>query len=229
VSDPRGRVSEPVIGWCANEVEQELPGLRVLSSELSVGGIVPLLGPSPRAILEQLALLSNRWGGARAVVLRQKPIAAAYRVFFRHIGLDPDVTRTPVEAAVLERMLRGGFLSTALLEDVLLIALIDTGVPIWALDADTLDGPLGLRLSHEGEPLGGSAEGSSLLGGQLVVADASSVLAVLFGDIAPAYRVSAQTRRVALFSVQVVGVPTLYVEEALWMCITALDQFSPQE
>ena len=55
--------------------------------------------------------LSNRCRGARAVTLRREPVPAAYRVFFRHIGLDPDVVRTPIEAAVLERMLHGGFLS----------------------------------------------------------------------------------------------------------------------
>ena len=79
--------------------------------------------------------------------VRQEPIPAAYRVFFRHIGLDPDVTRTPIEAAVLERMLEGGFLSEGLLADILTIGLIDTAVPVWALDADTVNGPLGIRVT----------------------------------------------------------------------------------
>ena len=52
---------------------------------------------------------------------------------------------------MLERMLKGGFLSGGLLEDVLLIALVDTGVPVWALDAERVDGPLGIRASLEGE------------------------------------------------------------------------------
>ena len=73
---------------------------------------------------------------------------------FAHIGLDPDIVRTPIEAAVLERMLRGGFLSGGLLSDVLLIALIDTGVAVWALDAESVDGPLGIVSSGEGERLG---------------------------------------------------------------------------
>lgn len=219
-----GSGSEPVIGWCAREVQQELPGLRVLSAEVDIGGGHSLHGPSPDSTLRRLRELSNRWSGPHAVVLRQKPIPSAYRVFFRHIGLDPDVTRTPVEAAVLDRMLHGGFLSTGLLDDVLLIALIDTGVPIWALDAASIDGPLGVRLSHEGELLGRSPEAPPLLGGRLVVADASGALAVLFGDLAPAHRVHAASTRLVLFSVQVVGVPTLHVEEALWSCVSALEQ-----
>ena len=69
----------------------------------------------------------------------------AYRVFFRHIGLDPDEHRTPVEALALERLKAGGFRSRSLLDDALTIAVMETGVPVWALDADRLEGELGLR------------------------------------------------------------------------------------
>ncbi len=51
---------------------------------------------------ERLRLLSDRFGGAQAIALRQKPIPWAYRVFFRHIGLDPDRTPTPVEEVALD-------------------------------------------------------------------------------------------------------------------------------
>ncbi len=135
--------------------------------------------------MARLRELSNRWRGARAVNVRQEPIPAAYRVFFRHIGLDPDVHRTPIEAAVLERMLDGGFLSEGLLADILTIGLIDTAVPVWALDADTVNGPLGIRVSRAEERLGRGREGPSLGGGRLVVADADSPLAILFGQLAP--------------------------------------------
>ena len=156
--------------------------------------------------------------------VRREPVPAAYRVFFRHIGLDPDVVRTPIEEAVLERMLRGGFLSGGLLEDVLLIALVDTGVPVWALDAEAADGPLGIRSSREGERLGRSSGAPALPAGRLVIADASAALAILFGGLAPGHEPRAGTRRLTLFAVQVAGVPTLYVEEALWTCRSALEQ-----
>ena len=143
-------------------------------------------------------------------------------MFFRHIGMDPDVRHTPIEAAVLERMLRGGFLSGGLLEDVLLIALVDTGVPVWALDAERVEGPLGIRASTEGEALGRSSRAPLLPAGRLVVADASTPLAVLFSELAPGHAPRAGTSRLALFAVQVAGVPDLYVEEALWNCAAAL-------
>ena len=150
----------------------------------SVERPIPSRGRTTSSIRKRLAELSNRYKGARAVNLRRDPIPAAYRVFFRHIGLDPDVTRTPLEAAVFERMLAGEFRSYGLLADILLIAMVDTGVPVWALDADTLDGPLGVRLSGESEALGRSEQAPALASERLVVADASTPMAVLFGELA---------------------------------------------
>ncbi len=220
---PPGRF-EPVLGWCAREVEEDLPGLRVLLADVHVGGGTPLNANSPREIKERLRELSNRFHGARAVGVRREPVPAAYRVFFRHIGLDPDIVRTPIEEAVLERMLRGGFLSECLLNDVLLIALVDTGVPVWALDAESVDGALGIRLSREGERLGTSSGAAVLPAGRLVIADASAALAILFHRLARPHEPVAGTRELTLFAVQVAGVPALYVEEALWTCHAALER-----
>jgi DNA/RNA-binding domain of Phe-tRNA-synthetase-like protein len=213
---------EPIRGWCDREVQRELPGLGLMSATIDVELGRPLTGASSPAILERLRELSNRWRGARAVNVRQEAIPAAYRVFFRHIGLDPDATRTPIEAAVLERMLDGGFLSKGLIADILTIALIDTAVPVWALDADTVNGPLGIRLSRAEERLGRGPEGPSQDAGRLVVADADSALAILFGEPAPGHEPTAATRRLSLFAVQVAGVPELHVEESLWACRSAL-------
>jgi hypothetical protein len=124
---------------------------------------------------------------------------------------------------VRERMLRGGFLPGDLLEDVLLIALLDTGIPVWALATDGVDGPLGIRSSVEGERLGRSSGARALPAGRLVIADASSPLAILFGELAPGHRPLASTRELTLFAVAVAGVPGLYAEEALWTCQTALE------
>ncbi len=214
----------PVRGWCEHEVQQELPGLGLMCATVELAAAGSLTSSSPASVLGRLRELSNRWRGARAVNVRQERIPAAYRVFFRHIGLDPDITRTPIEAAVLERMLDGGFLSEGLLADILTIALIDTAVPVWALDADTVNGPLGIRVSRVEERLGRGSEGPSLGGGRLVVADADNPLAILFGDPAPGHEPTALTRRLELFAVQVAGVPALHAEETLWACCSALTE-----
>jgi len=214
--------TELELGWRAREVEQELPELRLVVAQTQVGRPSSLTADSPPGIEDRLRELSNRFRGARAVGVRREPVPAAYRVFFRHIGLDPDVVQTPIEAAALQRMLHGGFLSGGLLEDILLIALVDTGVPVWALDSEAVDGPLGIRPSGEREPLGRSSGAPLLPAGRLVVADASTALAALFGELAPGHEAGAGTRRLTLFAIQVDGVPSLYVEQALWTCHTAL-------
>lgn len=210
-------------GWCDAEVQRELPGLELISTSVEVNMAGSLTGASPPALVARLRELSDRWRGARAVNVRQEHVPAAYRVFFRHIGLDPDVTRTPIEAVVLERMLSGGFLSGGLLADVLRIALIDTSVPVWALDADAIRGPLGIRLSGAEERLGDPADGARLGAGRLVVADADSAVAILFGALARGCAPTASTRRLRLFAIQVAGVSDLHVDEALSACRVALE------
>jgi len=220
--------TELTSGWCERAVAEELPGLRLLHTRVLVADAGR---GSPPALRARLRELSNRWAGAQAVTLRQRPVPAAYRVFFRHIGLDPDVVRTPIEEAMLARMFQGGFHSGRLLADALLISLVDTGVPVWALDAGALDGPLGVRASRAGESLGRAPAAPALPAGQLVVADASTVVAVLFGLIAPEHLPkvegrrsrSAQPQELELFTLQVPGVPSLHVEEALWMCTAMLE------
>jgi DNA/RNA-binding domain of Phe-tRNA-synthetase-like protein len=211
---------EPARGWCEREVREELPGLHLIHSRSTVDR---LRRDSPPTVRARLAALSNRWAGAHAIGLRQRPVPAAYRVFFRHIGLDPDVVRTPIEEAMLARMMQGGFHSHHLLADALLITLVDTGVPVWAFDAATIEHPLGIRSSRDGEPLGRAAGAPALPGGRLVVADARSVVAVLFGKIAPGHAAGADADEVTLFTLQVPGVPSLHVGEALWMCRSMLE------
>ena len=218
-----GSASGQVRGWRQPEVEQELPGLDLMQIAVEVRAQRSLTGGSPPAVLSRLRHLSDRWRGARAVNVRLQAVPAAYRAFFRQIGLDPERTRTPLETLVLERVLDGGFLSRGFLADVLAVGLIDTGVPVWALDDDRVDGPLGIRLSREQERLG-CAEQAPILGpGRLVIADAELPVAILFGALATGCEPRARTRRLRLFSVQVPGVPDLHVEEALWQCRSLLE------
>jgi DNA/RNA-binding domain of Phe-tRNA-synthetase-like protein len=206
-------------GWTAPEVAAEFPELALHT----VSAPARSAGRSPRAVRDRLALLSNRFRGAQAVNLRRAPVPAAYRVFFHHIGLDPDTTRTPVEAAIVDRMLHGGFKSRNLLDDALLIATVETGVPLWALDSTAVDGPLGIRLAGDEEPFGRAPEATPLPGGRLVVADPTGVVAILFGEVAPGHGVSPQTSDMTVFAVQVGGVPSIHVEEALWSCLSVLE------
>jgi DNA/RNA-binding domain of Phe-tRNA-synthetase-like protein len=196
-------------GWIDADLEVEFPELRLRWIEHEGGS-----GRSPQEIKERLRGLSDRYTGGKAVHLRQEPIPWAYRVFFRQVGIDPDDHRTPAEQAALDRMKHGSFRSRNLLDDALVIATVETGVPVMALNADRVTTPVGLRLSEEGERLGG--EGRPLSVRQIVVADPDRSVAVLFGDIAEERGVDPETKRMLLCSVQVKGVPEISVEEALW-------------
>jgi DNA/RNA-binding domain of Phe-tRNA-synthetase-like protein len=164
---------------------------------------------------------SNRFSGPQAIAMRQQPIPWAYRVFYRHIGIDPDETRTPVEEMAVERLKAGGFKSRNTLDDGLVLATFETGVPVVAFDADRLSGELGIRLARDGERLGDG--GRLLRDRQLVMADGERALGLLFGEMAHGYGVTGDTERMLLAAVQVKGVPAVSVEEALWTVADVLE------
>jgi DNA/RNA-binding domain of Phe-tRNA-synthetase-like protein len=199
-------------GFVEPRLKAEFPGL-----QLAWLTVEPSRRSSPRAVKQRLSSLSNRFHGASVVAMRTQPVPHAYRAFFRQVGLDPDATRIPSEEAAVARLLQGGFRSRDLLADALLIGLVETGVPVWALDADLVEvGGLGIRTTAAGERFG-SVE-TPLPEGRLVVADARRVHALLFGPLAPGHAAEARTRRISLFAIGVDGVPAIHIEEALWTC-----------
>jgi DNA/RNA-binding domain of Phe-tRNA-synthetase-like protein len=194
-------------------VAAEFPGLVLPFSRARIRP-----GRSPAALRDRLRALSDRYVGSRAVTLRTQPITRAYRSFFRQIGLDPDVTRVPSEAAAVQRLAHGGFPSRDCLHDALLIALIETGVAVWALDAGIVDTTtLGIRVTSGADVLGRGRRTAGLDAGRLVIADADAVHALLFGPVAEGQGPGAATREVVLFTVGVSGVPRLALGEALWL------------
>ena len=189
---------------------EEFPGLGVSWIVLERGS-----GRSPREVRQRLKDLAGRFGGPQAINLRHQPIPWAYRVFFRHIGLDPDEQRTPVEEVALERMRKGGFPSESLLDDALTIAIAESGVALRAFDEDRVEGDLSIRATAEGEGLEGRQ--GALPAGTLVVADEARPLALLFGAIASGRGVTKSTGRTRIWALRVKGVPDIAVEEALWL------------
>ena len=195
-------MSELEEGWVDPGLAQEFPQLRLWS--VVVEGAVP--GPSTPGLRQRLRTLSDRYTGAKAIQLRTDPIPHAYRAFFRHIGLDPDEDRVPIEAIVLERLKHGGFRSHARVPDAAAVALVETGVPVWVLDEARVEAPLGI--DRRGE--------------DLVVADGAGEVCPLFGEPGPDRAPGEETTAMRLFSVQVAGVPAIHVEEALFTCHEAL-------
>jgi DNA/RNA-binding domain of Phe-tRNA-synthetase-like protein len=188
-------------GLVAPALAAEHPGLRLAWTEVEA---TP--GPTPPELRDRLRAMADRMRGAQAIALRGRDVPHAYRVFFRHVGLDPDVVRTPIEAIALRRMAQGGLRPQNLVDDALTVAVLETGVGLWALDAASVVGALELREAAADEPHGG----------RLVLADESGPLGVLFEAPTSRAAVSKATRRIALVAVAVPDVPELFVHEALW-------------
>jgi hypothetical protein len=191
--DPADRVSvEPPVhaGEVDPRIAEELPGIGLRWCEFEVEG--ELSRRSPPALRERIRALSDRARGAQAIALRSRPIPHAYRVLFRHLGMEPDEDRIPVEALMLERLRRGAYPSRGLLADALMVATIETEVGVWACSRV---GPLRVGLD----------------GGRVVVCDSRGVVAPVF-SVPPA-----PVSPVVLYAVVAPGVPEIAVEEALWI------------
>jgi DNA/RNA-binding domain of Phe-tRNA-synthetase-like protein len=195
---------EPRPGSVAAAVATELPGLALLWLPATVAP-----GPSPAGLRSRLRDLSNRRRGVDAIALRTRPLPRAYRAFYRQIGLDPDIERIPAERAAVDRLMHGAFRSAGRVADACLLALVETAVGVWALDAAAVgsEGPE-IRLDD---------------GGGLVVAGPGGVLAPLFGDPEQAVAPGPRTRSLVLYAIAVPGVPEIHLDEALWLAADALE------
>jgi hypothetical protein len=182
-------------------VAAEHPGLRVWTARVAARP-----GRTPPELRDRLRLLADRLRGPQAVAMRSKPVPWAYRVLFRHLGLDPDVTRTPLEALVLDRLMHGGFAAQGVPEDALALATLETGVPVWAVDADRVGT---LELAAAGD-------------GRLTLADEDGPVAILFEPPLPDRSPARDTRALLLVAVQAPGVEDMYVEEAVWTAASAM-------
>jgi len=212
---PIGWEPSPEQGWVAPHLAAEFPGLGVAWIEVDAEP-----GKSSDAVRHRLRGLSDRFFGAQAIHMRERPIPWAYRVFYRQIGLDPDRNRTPVEQLALERLHDGAFVTRGIPADALTIATVETGVALRAFDADRLEGGLCIRDSAPGESLPGRP--GELVQGTLAIADECGPVALLFGVTGDGYEVVRESRRLAIAAVQVKGVPQIAVDEALWMVATSL-------
>jgi DNA/RNA-binding domain of Phe-tRNA-synthetase-like protein len=205
----------PRRGWVAPHIASEFPGLGIAWVEVEARS-----GKSSDSVRRRLRELSDRFFGAHAIRMRERPVPWAYRVFFHQIGIDPDQTRTPVEQLALDRLHDGAFVSRGLPADALTIATIETGVSLFAFDADRVEGGLCIRDSAPGESLRGRP--GELAQGTLTIADDSEPVGLLFGATAEGCEVGPVTRRIALAAIEVNGVPQIATEEALWMAASEL-------
>lgn len=211
------REPKPRQGKVSPHIASEFPGLGIAWVEVEARP-----SSSPEPVRRRLRELSDRFYGAHAIHMRERPLPWAYRVFFRQIGLDPDRTRTPIEQLALDRLHDGAFTSEGMPADALTIATVETGVALRVFDLAKVEGELCIRDSAPGESLPGKP--AALAQGTLTVADARAPLDLLFGSPPVSHRqVGEEAERIAVVAVQVKGVPQAAVEEALWIACAAIE------
>jgi hypothetical protein len=212
----------PAPGWIAPDVAEELPGLELLSWTTAT----EWRRRSPPWAREWLGRLSTGVDGHAVLHAHRTDAPAAHRDFLRRIGRDPNVDLSPQELAYHDRILHGGFPVRGTPQDLLLVVLLETGIPIWVLDADRISGDLGIRRSLLGEL---PEEASRPAGApprrpEPVVVDGSGVVAEIGREPREPWRATRKTTSTTFFCARVPGLPDLRVEEAIWLCRSLVDR-----
>jgi DNA/RNA-binding domain of Phe-tRNA-synthetase-like protein len=166
--------------------------------------------------------LAGRYTGAKVVQARQDEIPWAYRVLWRRLGVDPDVDRTPVEQLMLERLEAGGLPSHGMPDDAIVVATLETGIPVCVFDASAVEGKLGLRPAVAGERLG-AEDGLPLRGGEVVYADERRPVARLSGEVAPDCAAGDGTTSMLVCVLAAASVSQMTLDEALWTASDLLE------
>ena len=192
----------------------EYGDLALWSTTVRVAGAA---GAATRALL---AHLSNSYRGADVVRMRGRTAAhESFRSFARQVGLDPDRSPSRVDAAAREAVVDGRLRSTGPVPDALLAVAVQSGVPVWALDARRVAGELSLRLARGGERR--ARRDPVPTHGTILVADDDGPLAPLLGDPLPSVD-GTRARTVVLYAVGVPGLPVWDASEAVWSAARAL-------
>ncbi len=203
-------------GWVDPALAAEFPGLALVTRSCP-GPVAPDPG-----VTERLDAVASRVRGRSAEEMRRGTVPAAYRAFYLQVGLDPDVEMTPVEAAIGRRLFDGGVKVSGPLQAALELAVLETGVPVCALNAGALAGLPGIRPAMPGEEVAGAAGIPENSPGRLLVADDAGPLCWLFGEPHGRGAASASSGALVLAAIGVPGVAPMVLDEALDVASGAL-------
>lgn len=140
--------------------------------------------------------------------VKDDPVFRAYRDFFWSVGVDPTKTR-PASEALVRRLLAGKALPTInTAVDAYNLVSATYSVPIAAFDADRLSGGLTMRFAGDGETFFGIGmkEPVSLKPNQIVLCDASKIIAIYPYRDSDDTRVTTGTKNVYLVSCGAPGI-----------------------
>ncbi|RJF69945.1 phenylalanine--tRNA ligase beta subunit-related protein [Rhodopseudomonas palustris] len=200
------------------------PGVYVRSARLRLGRSTSVLD-----LAEQWEALHRVWCGTGRSAIAQTPEIAAYRAFYRQIGLNVDRT-PPSTQGLIQRYLAGEIIRPlpplpAAVNLVNIVA-VRTLVPLGAFDCGALAGDVRLDVAVEGEritPIGASSP-IDIPAEVVVLRDDDKILSQFGYRDAHAQRVTEDTRELMLLACQVPGISDLLIRRALDEAITGLAQ-----
>lgn len=176
-------------------------------------------GRSPREVKTQLKELSDSFRVSHAPAQRQAPVPSAFRAFARQVGVDPGSAPLPIDLILIERLRAGRFRPLGLVNDAMVLASLETQVPLWALDGSELVGGIGVRPAEPGERIAGEPVAE----GRLVVADALAPRCALLAPVPEASAPTKKSQSTVVFCLRVPGVPRYLAQEAVLMCARLLE------
>lgn len=148
--------------------------------------------------------------------LKDDPLFRAYRDFFWSMGIDPTKVR-PASEALVRRVVRGRRIPRInAVVDAYNLASLTTGVALAAFDIDRVEGDICMRFANTGEAfLGiGMDEPVRLTGGEVVLSDASRLLAIYPHRDAEYSQITLETKNLILVSCGAPQIPIGALREA---------------
>ncbi len=216
--------------WCMRmefspEILEKFPGIRVVEGDVTALAIAPENPGLETLKTEVTSAVKARYS---LDTVKDDPGFRAYRDFFWSVGIDPTKTR-PASEALVRRLLAGGRLPTInTAVDAYNLASALSGVPIAAFDADKLDGELTMRFAREGEAFQGIGMKApiDLKLNQVILTDASRIIAVYPYRDSDDTKVTAATRNVHIISCGVPGIDNNQLLEAYAICARYLKEYA---
>jgi DNA/RNA-binding domain of Phe-tRNA-synthetase-like protein len=163
--------------------------------------------------------------------VKDHPTFRAYRTFFWGIGIDPTKIR-PAAEALTRRILAGKPLPRInTLVDAYNLASIKTRIALATFDADKLEGKLLMRFAEENEQIVGIGMDKPFVmkGGEIVLSDASKLIAVYPYRDADNTKVIESTENVSIVVCGVPGISKEMLENASKVTLEYVTRFCSGE
>lgn len=208
----------------SQELQEEFPGLAAQLTPIYRVRVVRRHSELEEFKTQVYHRIRDRW---TLEDLKDHPVFRAYRDFFWSLDVDPTKTR-PAAEALIRRVLHGNEMPTInSVVDAYNLASMETAIPLAAFDQNKLEGKLRMRKAKPSENfLGiGMEQSLTLEGGEPVVEDFHSLVAVYPYRDAQNSKITMSTEDVLLMVCGAPGIPQQKLNEARKLGVKYITKF----